>query len=220
MTANLLHDRADPDALTGLLTEVKPDVLVTQELSTACASAIADLFPIHHLRPAPGFAGRGIASLLPARFGDIDMPVRPGTWAMVDVNGRVVRVAGMHLANPIQFPWWSSLRARSHQLRALFDWVNSGDESQPLIVAGDMNASPLWPAYRRMADRWDDLVDHAAIVRGVRPQRTWAWRPGWPRLLRIDHVFGRGVGVSQSTVARIDGSDHHAVVVDIQVSLD
>lgn len=220
MTANLLHDRGNPDAFAALLADVKPDLLVAQELNTKCAAVIADSFPHHHLRPAAGFAGRGIASRLPASFGDIQMRVRLGTWAIVAVDGRLVRLVGMHLANPIQFPWWSSLRARSRQLEALFDWVDSGDDDLPLVVAGDMNASPRWPAYRLMADRWSDLVLQSALEGGVDPERTWAWRPGWPRLLRIDHVFGLGVGVSSALAVPIAGSDHHAVIVDIEVPAD
>lgn len=217
MTANLLHDRGRPEALSALLAEMEPDLLVTQELSESCASVIADHFPNHHLRPTSGFTGRGIASRLPASFGEIAMPVRPGTWAIVAVEGRLLRLVGMHLANPIQFPWWRSLRARLHQLEAMFDWVDSGDEDMPLVVAGDMNASPRWPAYKRMSDRWTDLAVLSATRNEVTPQRTWAWRPGWPRLLRIDHVFGMGVEVDGVSVAPIGGSDHHAVIVDIEL---
>jgi len=34
-------------------------------------------------------------------------------------------------------------------------------------------------------------------------------------MLRIDHVFGRGVSVASTSVAPISGSDHAAVVVDL-----
>ena len=220
MTANLLHDRGDPDAFAQLLARTEPDLLVTQELSRQCADVIADSFPNHHLRPASGFGGRGMASRFPASFGDIDMPVRPGTWAMAAVDGRLLRLVGMHLVNPIQFPWWRSVRARSRQLEALFDWADGADDDFALVVAGDMNASPRWPAYRRMAHRWPDLVSRRADERGVTPERTWAWRPGWPRLLRIDHVFGQGVAVHETKVAAIEGSDHHAVIVDMEISTD
>lgn len=217
MTANLLHDRGEPEAFSALLADTDPDVLVTQELSVGCASVIADHFPYHRLNPTSGFTGRGIASRLPASFGDIPMPIRSGTWAIVAVEGRLLRLVGMHLANPIQFPWWRSLRARFYQLEALFEWADSGDEDMPLVVAGDMNASPRWPAYRRMSERWTDLVLDFANEEGVTPPRTWAWRPGWTRLLRIDHVFGLGVEVSNASVAPIGGSDHHAVIVDIEL---
>ena len=220
MTANLLHDRGDPQAFARLLARTEPDLLVTQELSVQCADVIADSFPNHHLRPAPGFTGRGVASRFPASFGDIDMPVRSGTWALVAIDGRLLRLVGMHLANPIQFPWWRSLRARSHQLEALFDWVDEADDDFPLVVAGDMNASPRWPAYRRMADRWTDMASRRGHEQGVIPERTWAWRPGWPRLLRIDHVFGQGVEVHDVSVSGIEGSDHHAVIVEMEISAD
>lgn len=220
MTANLLHERGDPQAFAQLLARTEPDLLVTQELGRSCADVIADSFPNHHLCPASGFAGRGMASRFPASFGDIDMPVRSGTWAIAAIDGRLLRLVGMHLANPIQFPWWTSLRARSRQLEALFGWVDGADDDFALVVAGDMNASPRWPAYRRMADRWTDLVSHWATAEGVTPERTWGWRPGWPRLLRIDHVFGQGVGVRNAEVAAIEGSDHHAVIVDMEIPGD
>lgn len=220
MTANLLHDRGDPEAFARLLAQTEPDLLVTQELSRQCAEVIARSFPNHHLRPASGFTGRGMASRFPASFGDIEMPVRSGTWAIAAIDGKLLRLVGMHLANPIQFPWWRSLRARSRQLEKLFDWVDEADDDLALVVAGDMNASPRWPAYRQMADRWTDLVSRRAGEQGEIPERTWAWRPGWPRLLRIDHVFGHGVGVHDAKVAAIAGSDHHAVIVDMEISTD
>jgi endonuclease/exonuclease/phosphatase (EEP) superfamily protein YafD len=78
-----------------------------------------------------------------------------------------------------------------------------------------MNASPAWPFYRRMAERWDDIVARSAADSDTNPTPTWAWRPGWPRLLRIDHVFGSGVRAVATQVVPIRGTDHAAVVVDL-----
>lgn len=211
MTANLLHVHADPDAFGRLLEDMAPDILVTQELGPACARVVEEHYPNHRLDPSPGFTGRGIASHFPGEFGDIDMPVRKGTWAFFDVDGQLLRVAGMHLVNPIEFPWWRSVRNRKRQLAALFSWTGMSDGDVPLVVAGDMNASPRWPAYRQMAERWDDVV--ASHVE--EPERTWGWRPGWPRLLRIDHVFGTLVTATGVIIQPIEGSDHDAVVVDL-----
>lgn len=218
MTANLLHERGDPQALASLLERFSPDVVVTQELGPACAEVIEAHYPFHHLRPAREFIGRGVASRLDAEFGDVQMPVREGTWALLTLRGRLVRLVGMHLANPIEFPWWTSVRDRKRQLEALFEWTDLGDDDMPLLVAGDMNASPMWPAYRRMADRWADLPSRWAASVGQSPERTWAWRPGWPRMLRIDHVFGMGFEATGCTVEPITGSDHHAVVVDVEIT--
>lgn len=218
MTANLLHDRADTEAFRSLVEKVGPDIVVAQELGAQCANVLTDEYPYHHLRPARDFTGRGIASRLPAEFGDIAMPVREATWAMVMFDSLVVRLVGMHLVNPIEFPQWRSVRRRGRQLEALFDWTDSADDDVPLIVAGDMNASPIWPAYRMMSERWTDLVLDATREPGQRPEPTWGWRPGWPRMLRIDHVFGMGVRATGTRVEPIPGSDHHAVIVDIGIA--
>ena len=217
MTVNLLHQRCDAADFARLLEKTSPDVVVTQELGPMCADVIASAFPNHRLRPALGFLGRGIATRFDAEFGQIEMRGRPGTSAVLDVNGMRLRLAGAHLINPIQFPWWTSVRTRGHQLAELFQWLE--EDSGPVLVAGDFNASPRWPVYRQMTRRLDDLVADWAEREGVRPERTWGWRPGWPRMLRIDHVFGsravRAVGV---VVEPVVGTDHDAVVVDIEVS--
>lgn len=216
MTVNLLHDRCDPSDFARVLEEVDPHVVVTQELGPMCADVLASRFPHHHLRPALGFLGRGIATSLDASFGDIDMPGRPGTEAVVSVGRLSVRIAGVHLLNPIQFPWWDMVRTRRGQLDELFEWLND-DGAQRVVVAGDFNASPRWPAYRQTARRLDDLVAGWADRVGTQTERTWGWRPGWPRMLRIDHIFGEGMLAERVRVVPVKGSDHAAVVADLVV---
>ena len=216
MTANLLMQRCDADDLSRVLDRIEPDIVVTQELAPACADVIAHRFPNHRLRPSLGFVGRGIATRFDAEFGEIDMPGRPGTSAVLDLNGSMLRLAGVHLLNPIQFPWWDMVRTRGRQLDGLFEWLDAvGDE--PVVVAGDFNASPRWPAYKRTMRRLSDLVAERSEREGETPERTWSWRPGWPRMLRIDHVFGRRATAVDATVVSIRGTDHHGVVVDIEV---
>lgn len=120
------------------------------------------------------------------------------------------------MPNPIVFPWWQAVRQRRDQVEALIAWADD-EPSDRLIIAGDMNASPKWPLYRQLAAHFDDLPKQAARTAGTGPERTWGWRPGWPRMLRIDHVFGRGVTAVGTSVHRMRGSDHHAVVVDIAI---
>ena len=216
MTSNLLHGGADVDDFRRVLGEIEPDVVVTQELGHEYIDVLADRFPNHYLHPADDFKGRGIATHLDVEFGDIPMPVRNGTSALLDVGGEPWNLAGIHLLNPIDFPWWTSVRHRREQLEAIDEWGPGA--SQPVVIAGDFNASPRWPAYRFMARRWTDLVADQAATSGVAPERTWAWRPGWPRMLRIDHVFGSGVVAAGSGVVPIKGSDHAAVWVDLAAS--
>lgn len=215
MTANLLHQHCDAADFVRVLEEHDPDVVVTQELGPVTADILASAFPHHRLRPALDFTGRGIATRFSAEFGDIDMPGRDGTSAILDLGGIALRLAGVHLLNPIHFPWWVSARERGRQLSGLFEWMSRS--SGPLLVAGDFNASPRWPAYRQVADRLTDLVADWAGTAGRDAERTWAWRPGWPRLLRIDHVFGDGLVATSVKVDTIGGTDHNPVIVDLKL---
>jgi endonuclease/exonuclease/phosphatase (EEP) superfamily protein YafD len=91
------------------------------------------------------------------------------------------------------------------------------DADDPVVVAGDFNATPIWPVYRKVVSRLEDLVAQHAERTGSGAEPTWGWRPGWPRMLRIDHVFGRGVKADEVRVVPIVGSDHAAVVVDLRL---
>jgi len=69
MTANLLAGRADLTHLSGILEQLEPDILVTQELSHDAAEMIGARFPHHYLKPADDARGRGIATRLAAECG-------------------------------------------------------------------------------------------------------------------------------------------------------
>ena len=216
MTVNLLHDRCDAADFSRILDETDPDAVVTQELGPSCADVLVGKYRHHRLRPALDFVGRGIATRFEATFGEIEMPARPGTSATFDVHGTQVRLGGVHLLNPINFPWWRAARNRGKQLEGLFAWLDE-EPSSPTLVAGDFNASPAWPAYKRVDERLTDLVGEYAERRGLAAEPTWGWRPGWPRMLRIDHVFGVGVSANAVEVSPVRGSDHAAVIVDLEL---
>lgn len=216
MTANVLEDAVDTAYLGELIDRVDPDLVFLQEMTEGAAGVLASRFEHHFLFPSEEFEGRGVASKREAECGSIDLPWRPGAWAKVTVEGKTLVAAGVHMSNAIQFPWWRSIRERVDQTDALLAWTDRQD-ADALVIAGDMNASPVWPLYRRLADHWEDLVVAAAERSGEEPEPTWGWRPGWPRMLRIDHVFGSGVTAVATKVEPIRGSDHHALIVDITI---
>jgi endonuclease/exonuclease/phosphatase family metal-dependent hydrolase len=78
-------------------------------------------------------------------------------------------------------------------------------------VCNDLNATPAWPAYRRLAERLRDAAREHAAALGARPERTWGPWHGAPRLLRIDHVFASG---ARSRHAPSRPRSDHALVVD------
>jgi endonuclease/exonuclease/phosphatase family metal-dependent hydrolase len=216
MTSNLLNGRADARSFAEVLDRVSPDVVVTQEMAFDVARVLFDRYPHTALMPRLDHRGQGIASRHPGEFGAIHLPVRGGRWARLATQLGPVTVAGIHFVNPIDFPWWRSVAARGDQLEGLLEWAG-GLAPGPFVLAGDFNASPAWPVYRRLADRWEDLGAAGARAVGRRPRPTWAWRPGWPRLLRIDHVLGEGLVATETRVEPVRGTDHAAVVVDLSL---
>jgi endonuclease/exonuclease/phosphatase (EEP) superfamily protein YafD len=190
-------------------------MVVIQEMGPDISEVIERRYPYHDLDPRLDHQGRGIACTIPSTFASMPLPWRWLAWARIEIDSEPVVVAGTHMRNPVVFPWWTSVRLRREQLTALFAWADATVGDGPFILAGDMNASPAWPVYRRLAERWEDLVLSQAREAGTSPGPTWAWRPAWPRMLRIDHVFGRGARAIAAQIEPVLGSDHAAVVVDL-----
>ena len=216
LTANLFNGRAHPVEFGKLLDDIRPDVVAVQELAPNSAAEIARRYPCRDLDPRLDHLGLGIASQVPATFGVVPMVNRPARFAELHGAEAPLTVVNLHLLNPLQWPWPASVRGRTEQVAAV-DAFLSFRHDGPCLVVGDMNASPAWPAYRRLAGSFDDVAATAAASNGSRARRTWAYRDGLPRLLRIDHVFGRGVAPLSTEVKRVVGSDHAALVVDLEI---
>ena len=212
MTVNLLHDGATPEAFAKLIDHANPDVVVTQELNPDCAVVLSERYPHTLLNPTRDFTGRGIASRHPGEMKWVDIPLRPASQLSLDG----LTILGVHVVNPIGAPIWDKPGLRRRQLHSVEAWVDS--TTGPLVVAGDFNSSPAWPLYRSLnSGPLRDLVASHHEEHGTRSARTWAWRPGWRRLLRIDHVFGRGMTCTNVDVVELEGSDHWAVITDLHI---
>ncbi len=152
---------------------------------------LAEVLPHGLLVPEAGHDGRGLALKRSAQVKVLPMAHRDGLMARLEPPEWPVslEVVNVHMVNPIAWPPWASARLRRQQLDALLAHVET---PAVRLVAGDFNASPAWPVYRRLAARLDDAAVLLAEERGTRPARTWGPTPEAPRLLRIDHMFLRG----------------------------
>ena len=216
LTANLYAERLDVEGFRDLLKSADPDVAVVQELSLEAAEVLGGIMPYGLLVPEKGHDGRGLALKAPADVEVLPMAYRdalvarlePPTWP------GPVEIVNVHMANPIMWPPWRSVRTRGRQLDALMAHLAS---SGTRLVAGDFNASPVWPVYRRLAGRLEDTAVSVAKQRGERPVRTWSPTPGTRRLLRIDHVFAEGLRPLDAKVVPIPGSDHDGLLVEVEL---
>ncbi len=218
VSANLWNGSASPAAFADLVVSLNPDIVAVQELTPEQAEALAAVMPYGRLEPARDFTGMGIALREPAELGRIRLPGRDAHIAVLDSldSGEAVEVINVHILAPHAPPIWRAARSRRGQLLGLEAYLDA-TPTRRRVVVGDLNATPAFPVYRRLAARLTDAATQVANRNGGRAQRTWG--PGFraPRLLRIDHAFVNRLAVESFRLVRVPGADHRALVVDLLV---
>lgn len=220
LTANLWNGGADPEAFAELVQACGADVVCAQELAPDQADALGRVLPHGALAPARDNSGMGIALRRPAALERLPLPCRdahvarlhPSDWPEL---GAPLEVIGVHILGPHVWPPWRAWPLRRRQLRALERYL-AGDPERPRLLVGDLNATPLFAVYRRLAARLRDAHHEAARRRGARPASTWGPTPGFPRLLRIDHALAASVQVEDVRVLAVPGADHSALLVELR----
>ena len=125
-------------------------------------------------------------------------------WVRLDVNGKAVTLAGVHLARPF-YP-----ELQQGDIDALTRFV--AEQSGPLILAGDFNTTPWTVKMRR-------------FTKATKLGRLNTFYPTWPMrwrsvpllpLLAIDNIFATPhfANISTRLGPRLD-SDHRAVIADL-----
>lgn len=213
MTANLYNGNVDPVSLARVLATVDPDVIVCQEFARNVADVIATHFPHTDLHPASSYQGRAVAARFPFTPGLLTLPARRASIATFSAGVHPALPAGLelvgaHLVNPIDRPLRVTASMRREQVSGILEHLRG--VSTPSVVAGDMNATPMYRSYRRFAA---ELTDMPA---SVKPLRTWGPWPWFPRLLRIDHIFANGLECVANQRVKVGGGDHSLLVVDLR----
>jgi endonuclease/exonuclease/phosphatase (EEP) superfamily protein YafD len=216
LSANLANGRADAEAFGAMVERLEPDVVVVQELSPSQAEALARVLPFGKLQPAHDHHGMGIALKAPGSVRPIRMPYRSAFVAELPwpQDDEPIEVVNLHLAAPHAGPPTRRFRDRRSQVQEILAHLDATPRRRR-VLAGDLNATPLWPAYRRLRERFEDAVADAARRAGRWPGRTWGPWSGSVRLLRIDHVLVQGLRATETRVLPLRGSDHSALVADL-----
>lgn len=218
VTANLGGPRTGGEALASLLEDIRPDVVAAQELTGETARVLAAHLPFGRHEPLPEGKGLGLALRHAAPLEEIPLPYRSALSARLEGwpgLPEAVEVVAVHLLGPHAWPPWRTWVARPGQAAALARHLQ--ESRGPLALMGDLNATPAWPAYRRLTRRLTDEAARLAVERGDRPAPTWAPRYGWPRLLRIDHLLVRGLEATRVEVVPVARSDHDALVAELRL---
>jgi endonuclease/exonuclease/phosphatase (EEP) superfamily protein YafD len=218
MSANLRYGLADPDALVHLANE-HADILAVQELTPEeadrlSAAGIDRTFPYRALRAREGPAGVGIWSRYPTQHGaEYDEFWLGLLTARIRIPGadREATVVVTHLSAPWPDP---VLGWRGDMSRLAVTLKEIGTSAPgPVLVAGDLNATPDLLEFRRLLrNGYRDAAEQA----GAGLIRTHpADLRVIPALFALDHILTRHCeAVSVNTVALPD-SDHRALVVTV-----
>jgi endonuclease/exonuclease/phosphatase (EEP) superfamily protein YafD len=219
LTLNVKGGSADPEAVIGEVGCRRVDVLAVQELTPSLVRRLSDagivsLLPFCHLDPRPGSAGTGLWSRWPlVPLPPISGLVAAAPRARLDHDGTgPVIVTAVHPAAPVN---GKGIRWR-RELALICEAVRGLSDAQ--VVAGDFNASRDHGPFR-------DLLAAAFVdCSDVAPKRPW---PGftWPvrgrirPVMRLDHVLVSAdrIGVRESRIVRVRGTDHRGVLAVLQV---
>jgi endonuclease/exonuclease/phosphatase (EEP) superfamily protein YafD len=216
LQANLLLGQADPSALVAHVRDARVDVLTVNELTahavTRLGSAGIDAeLPYRFLQPRPDGGGTGIWSRHPLSDGRaLDQFELASLSARVDVPGAPnTLVFALHPVPPWPYPprIWSGDLQRWHALLGSLP-----DDSAPVIVSGDFNATYDHARYRALlGDRFRDAADETgAGILNTYPADRW-----FPPLIAIDHVLVHNASARHIETVDLPGSDHRGLLARI-----
>ena len=212
-TVNLQYSNLQRDRFLAWLAGHPADLIVVQELTGAWAQALAgsDAHPHRFLLTREDPYGIGVLSRWPLESaGSIDLAGdgSPSVAGIVDVEGRRIRLLGLHTHWPV-LP--EVARMRDAALGGAAGIARDSD--LPMILLGDLNLTPDSPQFKR-------LLDESAL-RDVVSGRRWrpTWQAGfWPLALRIDHVLvSPQLCVEAVEVGPSIGSDHRPVIARLRL---
>lgn len=192
------------------------DLVVVQEVTEAWARDLSRLpdYPHRILLTREDPYGIGVLSRWPldaVQLEDLAADGLPSLAGRVQFEGRSLQWLALHTHWPIT-PALARARDRSLDAAAALARGSGG----PIVVLGDLNATPFAPAYADFV-RISGLRDASATARW---QPTWM-AGFWPLALRIDYVFASpGLCVESSAVGSAIGSDHRPVLAKLRFAAE
>lgn len=210
------------------------DIVAVQELNMSMSRVIKEQlaleYPYQFLFPGKNAEGMGLISRYPMEKSRLNLP---GSWfraiqaADVTFGGRTVTLINIHFnrfypGKP--FDSFINLQRRHAETVARF----SSASRYPVLLLGDLNATPAHEAYRTIARVFEDSWNEAGWGFGhtfpgkAKDRKLWVTvsgvsTPDW--LVRIDYIFHSDEWITRDI--RIGdwnrGSDHRPVVARLSL---
>ena len=231
MTFNTLVFNRNTDAIIGSIREADADVVFLLELSVYQAevirAALSGEYPYMTL-DAGNASGAGVLSRIPYRT--VDVPalsdpqwIGPPEVIEMELDGRAVTLVRFHALGLVRN---FAVRERQARKLAAFARINGG----PVIVAGDLNATPMNDSYEILTDVLSDSwrekgfglghtfpgASNDTMPGSSRPRAFGLSVPRW--LVRIDYILhsDHWQTASVKTVS-YGSSDHRPVVARLEL---
>ena len=207
---NARFDNPRPQAFLSLIGRARPDIITMQEVSAIWAphiDALRAAYPHRVVCDARGrIGGVAILSRRPFVEGAEPQCLDRGNLAVatIDLAGRPVNVAALHLHWPWPYGQAAQVRRLEEPLAAL---------GEAAILAGDFNAA-RWSETVRAVSRASGLADAGPVGPSWLPyELPQSLRPAIG--LGIDHVLS-GPRIAKRSLSRADdaGSDHLPILFE------
>ncbi len=215
MQVNLLKTNRDYDALIASVTEAKPDVVVSQELTEDWWNHTRVLGNRYvYVEPAPRPEGSGMAlfsryPLEDTQILTLDASDHLAMLARLNVEGTPVSILAMHPPTPVTAVRFANRNQQFREASALVGAIKGAR-----VLIGDLNTTMWSPYFTDLTSR-SGLRD-ARLGFGLRT--TWPMPLPWLLRLPIDHcLVSADVVVEGVRLGKRTGSDHRPLVVDLEV---
>ncbi|BCI79872.1 hypothetical protein MTY66_14970 [Mycolicibacterium sp. TY66] len=217
LSANLRYGRADAEAVVRYAEE-SADIVALQELTPAALARLESagldrLFPHRALREMDEPGGVGLWSRHPIS----DIRIDDGFWLgmlAADVHlpeaPAPTRVLTVHLSAP----WPDPLQGWRDDLARLAGTLLTAARAStgPVLLAGDLNATPDMREFRRLLRQG---YQDAGAQAGAGVVRTHPSDIVAPPVFAVDHILTRGYVATSLRTLQVPGSDHRALLAQL-----
>ncbi|MFG2838958.1 endonuclease/exonuclease/phosphatase family protein [Streptomyces zaomyceticus] len=200
-------------ALTETVRREHPQLVFVSECDRACRDTLVTAFatdlPHYATVDGEGSVGSILLSAYPLR----DWRMIPAAMGMpgatADIAGVAVR---LQLAHPLP-PLPGQVHLWKRELGGIEDFAAA--DPGPTLIAGDFNASQDHAAFRAILDA--GRLQDASRQAGSSRTPTWPMEGPLPPYVQIDHVLVSDFTVRGVRFLDIAGSDHRAVLADLDL---